>query len=142
MNFETFKTNFEKNPAWRDLLPECAEFLIRPEVQHKRTWKRFTDSFSKVYLTVLFERWGYKPSIVNISRVKITDPICFMAVVSALYHSGIIQATTGELAENILLSTDTGYKLGTLKRRVSDGWQEYDEILDVINKRKKRVLGK
>lgn len=142
LNFEVFSLNFEKLSGWEGLLPECAEFLIRPDIKSKKTWGGFAVSFFAAYKTTLCARWGYKPETINNHRLKVTDRLCFMAVVSALYHSGIIQATVDELAENIIHTTDTNYTFSTARRHVSDGWKRYEDILEIINICKEDNSGK
>lgn len=142
LNFDVFSVNFEERSDWKDLLPECAEFLIRPDIKKKKTWGEFAVSFFAAYRTPLCARWGYEPETVNNHCLKVTDRRCLMAVVSALYHSGIIVATVDELAENIINLTDISYTFSTVRRHVSDGWEEYDDILDIINMYKKDNSGK
>jgi hypothetical protein len=92
--------------------------------------------------TTLCAHWEYEPETLNNHCLKVTNKYCVMSVTSALYQSGIVEATVDELTQNIIQTTDTGNQFSITRRYISDVWKKYKSILRIINICKNENLGK
>lgn len=138
LSFPAFRMNIQKQSDPVGKIVECAVFLRTTHlVKEKKTWQKFSKRFFEVYRPTILGYFGYRPDVLEVSKVKVSDSQLFMAVMAALLKTGRFDCPAKELAQALGSVFDLNLKFSSILQGLYDNLLEYESVLIFFTKYRK-----
>lgn len=110
------------------MILECALFLMRKDIQQYAMWRKFTVQFMKHYKFELLSHFKLSIDTLDVPRVVVKNHSLFLAVMAALYHTGMFIGQQKELAEALSAVFDLGLKKNTIVQSLSGRQTDHEHV--------------